>query len=153
MSGDFETEGAQFEDNDDGLLVNLESVQEQKFEVLPKNKYNVIIEDVDYQLSKSSGKPMWNLKLSVLDEEYQNRKLFTFFSFSEKALPNTKAALAVVAPELLSTQFNPKNPEIVSSLIGRKAKVQVGIQKGTDEYPDDRNNVKRWFQPDEANSF
>lgn len=146
--------GAMFENNEDGLVIDLANVEAMKFEVLPKGDYNVVVVDNDYQLSKSSGQPMWNMQLSVIDEgEYQNRRIFTIASFSEKALPGTKAALAVLAPELLEGPFSPKNPEVVAGMVGRKAKVRVSIRKGTDEYPDDRNEVKRWMQPDGAAAF
>jgi hypothetical protein len=143
--------GAMFENNEDGLVVNLSEVEQQKFELLPKGKQNVIIEDAEYQLSKSSGKPMWNLKLNVTDGEYKGRKLFTFFSFSEGALPGTKAALAVVAPELLDRPFRVNDPEVVASIVGRYAKVNVGIEKS--EGYDEQNRVKRWFQPDGNTAF
>jgi len=148
-----QTAGADFENAEDGLVVNLSEVEAQKFELLPKNKYNVIVEDNQYQKSKSSGKPMWNLKLNVVDGEFQGRKLFTFLSFSEKALPNTKATLAILAPELADKpDLRINDPETVASIIGRQAKVSVDIQKGEDGY-DDSNRIKRWFQPDASAAF
>lgn len=149
---DDEMAGAAFEDNQDGLLIDLGGVEAQTFENLPKGIYGVIIEENEYKLSESSGKPMWNVKLAVTDEEYQNRKIFTFLSFSEKALPGTKSALAVIAPELLSQPFNPKDPEIVQSIVGRAFKVKLTIRKGTDGY-DDSNNVQRWYPADDASGF
>src|SRR5688572_17178415 len=92
-------DGAQFESSGEGLMIDLRNVEEMKFDTLPKQIFNGLISDCQYQLSKASGKPMWNLTLSVTDEgDYQNRKQFTILSFSEKALPGTKTALATFAP-------------------------------------------------------
>lgn len=148
---DFDEEsGAMFENNDDGLLINLEGVEAQKFEALPKGTYNAIIEDNEFQMSKSSGKPMWNLKLAITDEEYKNRKLFTFLSWSEKALPGTKAALATFAPELTSGNISVKDPETVQSIVGRTVRVQVSVEKYQDN---DQNRIKKWMVPEGGGDF
>lgn len=146
----FETSGAEFENADDGLTIDLSNVEEMSFEPLPKGIYNGIIEECEYQLSKSSGKPMWNVRISVTDEEYENRKLFTFLSFSEKALPGTKTALAKIAPELLSGPFNPKDPDVIAQVVTKPVKVQVSIEK----YQDNENNrIKKWLSPEGADGF
>lgn len=147
----FETAGADFENQDDGILVDMENVQAQSFDPLPKGNYNAIIEDCEYQISKSSGKPMWNIRLSVTDEEFENRKIFTFLSFSEKALPMTKTALGVIAPELLSTKFNPKDPEVIALLVTKSVKVKLDVQKN--EEHGDRNSVKKWLLPEGGDGF
>ena len=148
---EFETAGASFENNDDGVLVDLSNVQAQSFDPLPKGNYNGIIEECEYQLSKTSGKPMWNIRVSVTDEEYENRKIFTFLSFSEKALPGTKAALAVIAPEFLSTAFNPKDPDVIAALVTKHVKLKVDIEKN--EEHGDRNRVKKWLATEGADGF
>lgn len=149
-----EVAGAQFENSEDGLVVNLSEVEELKFELLPKGIYDIVIEDVQYQKSKSSGKPMWNLKLNVVGGEFNGRKIFEIFSFSEGALPGTKTRLAVIAPELLSGDFSVNNPETVASLIGRQAKVKLDIQKAEEGSGyEDQNRVKRWLQPDANKAF
>ena len=111
--GDETPAGVMFENNQDGLVVDLAGVEEFVWENLPAGKYNVIVEDCNFAMSKSSGKPMWNLKLNVIDEEYQNRKLFTIFSFSEGALPGTKAAIAVLEASQereLGARAQPRTP-------------------------------------------
>lgn len=140
-------DGAMFENKADGLVVNLSSVEELKFDPIPAGTYDVVIEDNQFSMSKSSNKPMWNLKINVINGDYDGRKLFEILSFSEKALPGTKARLAVLAPNLLEGDFTVNDPETVASLIGKRASVKVAIGKGTDEYPDPRNVIKRWYQP------
>jgi hypothetical protein len=145
--------GAHFENNEDGLVVNLAEVEEMKFDLLPKNIYDVIVQDNVYKLSKSSGQPMWETTVNVLTESHRNRKLFANLSFSPKALPGTKAALIVLNPSILSGPFRVDDPEIVASIIGQRARVKVNIQPGTAEYPNDRNNIQRWMQPEGAGAF
>jgi hypothetical protein len=137
-----------FENADDGLIINLEGVKAQTFEPLPVGTYNIIIEEVVFGFSKSSNKPMWNAKLAVTDEgEYQNRKLFTFLSWSEKAIGGSKAALQTFAPELAETQLRVNDPELLASLAGRKARVRVKMDKYQGE---DVNRVGRWMIPEDA---
>lgn len=142
--------GAAFEDNEDGLVVRMGEIEGQKFEVLPKGTYNGIIADAEYQLSRSSGKPMWNLQIAVTDSEYENRRLFTFLSFSEKALPGTKTALSIIHPELSESTFKVNDPEVVAQLVGRPVKVKVDIEayEGNDQ-----NRIKRWLVPEGADGF
>jgi len=147
----FESSGAEFENNEDGLLVDMSNVEAMKFEAVPAGSYNCTVTDAAYAISKTSGKPMWNLTLTIVDDgEFQNRKLFTFLSFSEKALGGTKTTLSVLAPELNEAPFNPKNPEIVASLIGRNVKVKTKIEKYNDE---DQSRISKWFAPDSSDGF
>lgn len=153
QADDFESAGASFENNDEGLMVDLEGVQALSFDPLPKGTYNAIIEECEYKLSKSSGKPMWNLRLAVVDEgEFENRKIFTFLSFSEKALPGTKSAIAVIAPELASAKFNPKDPDTIALIVTKKVKVRLDIQKG-ENGNNDSNRIKKWMLPGDESGF
>lgn len=143
--------GAMFENNNDGLSVDLSNVQAQSFEALPKGVYNGLIDQAEYSLSKTSGKPMWNLRVAITDEgDYQSRKLFTFLSFSEKALPGTKAAMATFAPELLTGPFNPSNPDILGGLVGRPVKLSVTVETYNDA---PQNRIKKWLTPEGNDGF
>lgn len=147
-SSEDQVAGAAFENEDDGLVVDLSNVEAMKFEVLAKGTYNGVIEDLDYELSKSSNKPMWNMKLAVTDEgEFQNRKQFTILSFSEKALPGTKTAIQTFAPELADKPFNPKDADVVQSLIGRPVKFKIKHEMYNDE---PQSRIARWMVPDGA---
>lgn len=151
MSDDF-TSGSDFEDNEEGLVVQMGEVEAQKFEAMPAGTYNGMISDAEFQISNSSKKPMWSVTVTVTDEgDYQNRKLFTFLSFSEKALPGTKGALETFAPELTEGNLKVNDPETVQSIIGRKVRVKVGVESYQGE---DRNRIRRWMTPeDDADGF
>ncbi len=131
-----------FEDADDALTINMDEVTAQSFEVIPKGTYDVVIEKLEYGLSKSSGAPMWTVQLAITDGDFQNRKLFTHLSFSEGALPGTKAAIQKIAPDLLSAAFNPKKIAEDGDLIGTKARVKTGIETYQGE---DRSKIKSWL--------
>ena len=138
-----QTAGAAFETDGQGsILVDLSDVQEQSFEAIPKGTYRVVLDQLDYQLSKSSGQPMWNARFTVTEGEYTNRKLFTFISFSEKALPGTKKVIRILKPELLDSAFDPKAVAESGELIGIECRVRVGIQEyeGTD-----RNRIQDYM--------
>lgn len=145
--------GEQFEQAGEGLVVDLSKVEAMSFDTLAAGYYNLMISACTAGKSKSSGQPMWSYETTVLDEgDTQGRKIFGQFSFSEKALPGTKAALVVVAPEFAETKFNPMDDELARTLIGRKFKCKVKVQKGSDGY-DDRNSISKWGPVDEQYAF
>lgn len=131
-----------FEQGDDALTINMDEVHAQSFELIPKGTYDVVIEKLEYSLSKSSGAPMWSVQLTITDGDFANRKLFTHLSFSEGALPGTKAAIQKIAPDLLSSAFNPKKIAEEGSLVGIQARVKTGIETYQGE---DRSKVKTWL--------
>lgn len=133
---------ASFDDGEESLLINLEEVKAQTFEAIPKGTYDVAIESAEYKLSASSGKPMWNLQLTITEGEFAGRKIFTILSFSEKALPGTKAAIARINPELISTDFNPKAIAESGDLVGLTARVKTKIEMYNDQ---EQTRVAQWL--------
>lgn len=135
MSDDFA--GANFEDNDEGLLIDLSTVEESSYGVLPKGLYNCTIEKCEYKISKAS-KPMWSVQFNIDDGEYAGKKLFAFISFSDKALPGTKTTIKRIAPEFATQAFNPKTS--ADSMVGKpcRCKVDIDTYEGTT-----RNTVKQ----------
>lgn len=142
------TNDANFESAENNLLIDLEGIEGQSFEVIPKGDYDCVIEDVKYAFSQSSGKPMWNVTLTITEGTYQNRKLFTFLSFSEKALPGTKTQINRIAPELISKHFDPKKIAEEGTLTGRAVRAKVVIEQYEGE---DKNRVKNLYAPKGGN--
>jgi hypothetical protein len=141
-----EEEGASFQEGseDGSLLVDLSNVQEQSFEAIPRGTYNVVVDECRYEISKNSGKPMWNMRFTISEGEYENRKLFMYISFSEKALPTTKKHIARLSPELLEGAFNPKKVADDGTLIGKTCRVKVDIEKYEGQ---DRNRIRDILAP------
>jgi len=117
-----------FEDGDDSLVIDFDKVEGQSFESIPKGTYAVVIEECEFKMSQSSGKPMWNMVLTISEGEFTGRKLFTFLSFSEKALPGTKTQITRIAPELLRGPFDPKKIAAEGSLIGKIVRVKTKLE-------------------------
>ena len=116
-----------FEGGDGSVMVDLTEVEEATFEIIPKGKYEAVIEGCEYKLSANSGQPMWALTLVVTDGEYAGRKLFSHVSFSPKALPMAKKTINRLAPELLQGPFNPE--EQAGVLQGKACVVKVSVEK------------------------
>jgi hypothetical protein len=115
-----------FEDGGD-LVVNLQEVQEMKFENVPKGTYLAEIDEAKYGMSNSSGKSMITLTWKIIEGEYENRKLMQFLSFSQQALPGTKANVARIAPELTTQAWKPNELCGNGFFNGKRAKIRVDL--------------------------
>lgn len=115
---------AVFEDGGN-LVVDLGGIQAAKFEAVPKGVYSMEIDSAEYGISNNSGQPMITLQLVITEGEYQGRKHYTYWSFSQKALPFTKATIGRVAPELLEKAFNPQKVCDEGMLLGRACRGRV----------------------------
>ncbi len=137
-----------FEGGDGSVMMDLTEVEEATNEVVPRGTYSCTIEECNYKLSQNSGNPMWEIKLNIDDGDYEGRKLFTFLSFSDKALPLTKKTLAAIAPEFLSGPFNME--EAASDMEGKAVRVKTTIEKYQGE---DRSRVKQLMAAQAADAF
>lgn len=133
----------------DSLMVDFNSVEDVSFEALPRGMYPCVISDCEFTYSQSSGNPMWTTQLEVTDGDYAGRKLYTHMVFAGKGLPITKRQLTRIAPELLEGPFNPEDPEVIASMLGKEVKAKVSVRKYEGE---DRNNVNDLF-PNEGGGF
>jgi hypothetical protein len=115
-----------FEDGGN-LVVDLGGIQEAKFEVIPKGIYTGEIDSCEYGLSNNSNAPMFTLQLVITEGQYTGRKLYTYISFSQKALPFSKATLNRIAPELLQSPFIPQKIADEGLLLGRPVRMRVSI--------------------------
>lgn len=141
-----ENEGVGFEGGDDVPSIDLSSVEDDNFDIIPKGLYNIIIDEATYGLSNASQNPMISLTLVVEDGDYQGRKLFTHVVFSAKTMSMAKRTIKRLGlEELLQGPFNPEAS--AELFVGKRAKAKVGIQKYEGE---DRNQVKGLLPPGEG---
>jgi Protein of unknown function (DUF669) len=110
------------------LVVDLTGIQEAKFETIPRGIYNAEIDSVEFGMSQNSGAPMLTLQIAITDGQYQGRKLPTYWSFSQKALPFTKAAINRVAPEILTSKFAPQQVADEGRLLGKPCRIRVNLE-------------------------
>lgn len=132
----------------EGMVFNLDEVEESSFEVLPKGTYNAIVEEFEFTTSQSSGSPMIKCVYSIIDGEYVDRKIFDYYVLTGEgakyALPRLKQLITRVVPEEDSASFNPAKFAESGIIINRQCRITLGIQtqkKG--EYKGEkRNNVR-----------
>ena len=127
---------AVFEEGDDSLAFDMENVDAAVNEIVPKGTYICAIDDMEFKMSQASNKPMWSVTMTIVEEgDFKGRKLFTNMSFSEKALPITKGTLMAIAPEIISSTFDPKALAEEQCLVGKtvKVKTKIGKYEGNDK--------------------
>jgi len=137
-----------FEAGGDSAMVDLDSVEDAKFEVLPRGMYEVRVSDLTFDYSQASGNPMWTWELEVDGGDHSGRKLFFHTVFSGKGLPMTKRILQRIIPEIASKPFNPEEVANGQSIIGLTLKAKVAIKRYEGQ---PRNNVQDMF-PSEGTS-
>jgi hypothetical protein len=131
-------------------MVDFNTVEDATFEALPRGMYPVVISDCEFTYSQNSGNPMWSMRLEVEEGDYAGRVLFNHLVFAGDGLAMTKRRLSRIAPELLERPFNPQDPEIINSIVGRRLRAKVTIRKYEGQ---NRNNVGDLFPADDAGGF
>jgi hypothetical protein len=109
------------------LTINLADVKEMKFENVPKGTYSAVVNSAELQMSQSSGKPMIAWKFEITDGEFKGRKLPFWTSFSQKALPGTKANIGRLAPEIIATAFKPEKLCNEGYFTGKPCRIRVDL--------------------------
>ncbi len=143
-------DGVAFEDGENFSWNMKETEEDSGFAPLPVGTYLSTIETLEFKLSKSSGSPMWSIVWAIAEGEFadKNRKIFDNMSLKAGQEGRVKKFLMRVAPELAELEaFNPKKVAEEGLLIGKQARLKLSIEKGTDEYPGDKNRVKEYLSP------
>ncbi len=141
--------GVQAEENAEGMVFNLNDVEESKsFEVLPRGTYNAVIDEFEYTTSQSSGSPMIKAVYSVTDGEFAERKVYDYYVLTGEgakyALPKLKQLLTRVCPEVDLSSFNPKDFAENGDIINRMCQIKLSVttQKKGEYKGEKRNQVK-----------
>lgn len=132
-------------EEDGELVINLANVQELKFENLPKGTYNVEIDATEYGMSQNSGAPMLTVDFQVYEGEYAGKKLRSYLSFSQKALPGTKSNLMRISPELITEAFKPAQLSAQGYWNGKKQRVRVDLRP--DQSGEPRSQIVGFLGP------
>jgi hypothetical protein len=129
----------------DSVVVNLDGIAEAKFENIPKGLYNFEIDTVEFAHSQNTNAPMLVLWNRVTDGDYVNRKLPYYLTFSQKALPFTKAACMKLAPDVFGQAgVNLKQIADGGVLLGKTFRARVGIKEYEGQ---DRSNITQILPP------
>lgn len=78
-----------------GMSIDFSEV-EDSFEALPEGEYECVVEDAQVRESKSSDNPYINFEMKVLDEEFEDRRIWIGASLSPKALFGLKSVLVAL---------------------------------------------------------
>jgi hypothetical protein len=139
FQGVMDTEG-------EGFTYDMGSQEEDSgYPILPKGTYDAIIDGCDYQISKSSGNPMWKITHLITgpdpDIASKNLKMFSYVVFKSDGMGRVKTFLVRVgAGDLATASFNPKTIADDGTLVGKAHRVKLDIRK-SEEYGDG-NEVK-----------
>lgn len=137
-----------FEEGDNALAIDMDGIEAAKFELIPQGTYECVIEELECKPSAASGKLCWYMKLAIVDGAFEGRKLFNNMSFSEAALPYTKASLMKIAPDVLHIRpFIPQKIADDGILVGRRLRVKTSIEAYEGEK---RTKVKQLLASAEA---
>lgn len=146
MTQDQNNPNMSFQDSeDDAALVDLSNVGDSGFECLPRGIYSAIVDECTYGRSQRSDNPMWTWVFEVSEGDYAGRKLFYHTPFMESTMPRVKKIVGILAPELLSTKFNPEALADESFFAGKPIRVRVDIRKYEGV---NRNNVRDVLPPE-----
>lgn len=134
--------------NDEAALVDLSGVGDgPTFECLPRGVYSAVVDECTYGLSQRSNNPMWTWRFEIIEGDYTGRKLFYHTPFMESTMPRVKKIVGILAPELLTTKFDPQVLADNQFFVGRPIRVRVDVRKYEGE---NRNNVRDVLPPAEG---
>lgn len=140
--------------NQDSHVIDMDSVEEAKFEVYPKGWYDFDVIEHTYELSQNSGEPMWKVTLQFSDapnpvtgemHPLAGKKMPWYISFSGKAVPYTKKMINATWPGLLedpnwrtNDKFDVKKVGDAGLFVGEKLK---GLIKHSTYQGETRANI------------
>lgn len=130
----------------EGFTFDMSQTEEDSgFPVLPKGTYDAVIDKVEYQISRSSGNPMWAVQHLITDPEHadKNLRVRSYVVFKPDQMPRVKSFLIAIGQSEVanSASFNPKQVADDGLLIGSAHRVRLDIRR-SEEYGDS-NEVKR----------
>lgn len=142
------TEGV-LDETGEGFTWDMASTEaEDGYPILPKGNYDAVIDDINYQISKNSGNPMWKQTFLITEADHadKNLKVFSYQVFKPDQMGRVKAFLENIGHGNLATaDFNPKQIADDKTLVGSICKLKLDIRE-SDEYGNS-NEVKRVMKP------
>lgn len=137
------------------LIIDLTNAEEKKdLKLLPKGDYDARVDEVTFQHSKKSGRPMLKWAFELIDIKHQGRKIFMYTlldaDFGISALKQIISAIGLP----ITKQFNPQSfaekGEAINKLCVLKV-VQKKQKKG--DYAGEMQNQIRDVLPAQGNKL
>lgn len=123
------------------FLLDLSSDVVPSNSVLPAGKYNVVCEEANIKETKDGSGEYINARFSVIDEAFNNRKVFMMFNIKNK----NEQAVTIGRQQLKSFLIAAGTENFaltsVKALEGMKAKVTVNVK--ADSYGE-KNNITKF---------
>jgi hypothetical protein len=142
----------------EGMIFNLNDVDEPSFEVLPKGTYPAIVDEFEYTTSQSSGNPMIRVVYQITEGEFAERKLYDYLVLAgdgaKFAIPRLKQMLIRVCPEVDISSFNPAKFADEGTILNRPCQIKVNIttQKSGEYKGEKRNQIREVLAASDAGS-
>lgn len=139
------------EDNE--VIEDWSSVPEgNSFEPIPAGVYDVIVEDVDYYISKNNNRTVkW--QFAVIGEKYANRKLFDYTTIDQEIGRQIFKRIVNKLPEIEVDwkQFNIKQFCDDKIPVNKPLKIKVAIRNDKDYGA--QNDVKNYYAPSKGDEY
>lgn len=141
-------------DNDEeSVVLNLDEVADELpgFQPLPPGTYSCVVEQCDYNRSKSKGNPQLAWRFKVIEDPYQNRLLFYHTVLnSEAGQIRLRQLLLRVMPDYPRAAFNARRFAEEGVALGRPLRAKVKIDSRGNK---PQNSVVDVLPPGEFGSF
>jgi hypothetical protein len=133
----------------EGFTFDMSSqVEDSGFPVAPQGTYDLVVDNLTYGLSQSSGNPMWTLSLLITggpsdpDGEIAKKeiKVRAYQVFKPDQMGRAKRLINCIDPSVGTVNFNPKKIADDKVLIGKPLRARLNIRK-SEEYGDQNNVV------------
>jgi len=118
------------------------NVEPNSFDLIPVGEYDAVIVKSEVKKTNDGTGRYLNLQLQILNGPYQNRTLFDLLNLwnkNDKAQQIAKGTLSAICRAV-----NVLTPKDTSELHNKPLRVSVGVQKGSGDYPEDKNKIKAY---------
>ena len=135
---------------DPSEVINFDDIDEnQQYEVLPQNTYDVVVDQVEYAISQSKGNPMYSWQLLVEGGEHDGSRLYFHTVLTGKSASRFKKAMINFGHPLTGEMTLGELETLGNSgqLVGLRGRAVVKI-RNYEGSP--RNNVSDILTRDEA---
>jgi hypothetical protein len=125
-----------------GFNVDFTQVEDKNFDPIPKGRYTVVVSSTEIKESKSTpGNYYINWEFEVMEGDFAGRKVWAMTTLKPGAEWKAKAFFKNLGFDISVSSFDIE--EAITNAIGLECQIDVVLKKGTDQYPDDKNDVNK----------
>lgn len=127
--------------------IDFSEVENSEYSLIPAGNYNVTGINAEALLSKKH-QHMWKVEFRILDGEFQDRRIFMYFSVENDSQKTVLIALAKIKEWMLSVGFTGNEDLdfdfIVDNLLGKEFVAKVGVKPSTNPEYGPSNIIKKF---------